>query len=191
MSGTDYRELGRALRDLGFRLDAAEYHGALCGILCARSGAGDDLGLELDPPRDESAIPAARELLAGLREASLQHLNDPDSGFMPLLPEDVETLDSRVDALAQWCQGFLYGLATRQALDLNAGSEELREVVADLIQISRAGVEEDREADEDADENAYMELVEYVRAGVQLVFLELHTAEDAAGEGADASGTLH
>lgn len=191
MSATDYSELERALRDLGFRLDAAEYHGALCGILCAQSDTADDLGLELDPPRDADAVPAARELLQQLRESSLHHLNDPDSGFTPMLPDDDETLDQRVDALAQWCQGFLFGLATKPALDLNASSEELREVVADLIQISRAGVEEDREADEDADENAYMELVEYVRAGVQLVFLELNSAADASVAAVSAPSTLH
>ncbi|MGH8453584.1 MAG: UPF0149 family protein, partial [Nevskiales bacterium] len=125
--------------------------------------------------------------LQQLRHSSLNHLCDPESGFTPLLPEDDDALNLRVDALAEWCQGFLYGLATKPALDLNQASSELREVVSDLIQISRAGIEDDEDPDEDADENAYTELVEYVRAGVQLIFLELRPAEEAP----ETAGTLH
>lgn len=186
-SSIDYFDLGRALKSLGFNLDAAEYHGALCGMLCVQDDPPENLGLDTDPPADANAVPAARELLQHLRHDSLDHLSDPESGFAPLLPDDDEALNLRVDALAQWCQGFLYGLATKPALDLNEATPELREVVNDLIQISRAGVEQDEDPDEDADENAYMELVEYVRAGVQLVFLELRPAEEAP----ETSGTLH
>ena len=183
----DYAELGQALRDLGFRLDAFEYHGALCGMLCVQDNPPENLGLDTDLPADAEVAPAARQLLQQLHQRSLDHLCDPESGFTPLLPEDDEALNLRVDALAQWCQGFLYGLATRPSLDLNQASNELREVVADLIQISRAGLEEDEDPDENADENAYTELVEYVRAGVQLAFLELRSPESAS----EAPGTLH
>ncbi|HXG29228.1 MAG TPA: YecA family protein [Nevskiales bacterium] len=186
-SAIDYFDLGRALRQLGLHLDAAEYHGVLCGMLCVQDSPPENLGLEAEPPPDAEGVPAARELLRALRRDSLAHLHDPESGFMPLLPEDDQSLPLRVDALAQWCQGFLYGLATRPALDLNQASPELREVVSDLIQISHAGVEGDGAQDTEADENAYLELVEYVRAGVQLVFLELRPAEQAP----EAPGTLH
>jgi uncharacterized protein len=156
-------------------------------MLCVQDSPPENLGLDTDPPKDAEVVPAARELLRELQRDSLAHLHDPESGFMPLLPDDDQALDLRVDALAQWCQGFLYGLATRPALDLNQASPELREVVSDLIQISRAGVEADVGTDEEADENAYMELVEYVRAGAQLVFLELHAPEQPE----ETPGTLH
>jgi uncharacterized protein len=124
-------------------------------------------------------------------------LSDPESGFGLLLPVDDEALGFRVDALAQWCQGFLYGLSTQPAIDLTHASAELREVVKDLVEISRAGVaapgeSEDEEADseEEADETAYAELTEYVRAAAQWVFLEMHPR--LAGEpGAAGSSALH
>lgn len=185
----DYLDLGRALRCMGYRVDAAEYHGALCGMLCVQDDPPDDLGLDTDPPPEPQSIPEAREQLQLLRQESLSDLCDPEGGFMPLLPDDDEALNLRVEALAQWCQGFLYGLATRPALDLNKGSAELREVVGDLIQISRAGVEpeSDEDPDAEADENAFVELVEYVRAGAQLVFLELRPAPPMP----ETTGTLH
>lgn len=189
MSSTpiDYLDLCQALRSLGFRLDAAEYHGALCGMLCVQDSPPDDLGLDMDSPADAEQVPAARRQLQQLRKSSLGNLCDPDSGFVPLLPDDDEDLNRRVEALAQWCDGFLYGLATKPALDLNQGSAELREIVNDLVQISRAGVEDEEDPDENADENAYMELVEYVRAGVQLVFLELRSG----GQATETPGTIH
>jgi uncharacterized protein len=183
----DYVDLCQALRSLGFRLDAAEYHGVLCGMLCAQDNPPDDLGLDRDSPADETQVPSARRQLQQLRTISLDHLSEPDGGFTPLLPDDDEALNLRVEALAQWCDGFLYGLANRPALDLKQGSAELREIISDLIQISRAGVEDEEDPDENADENAFMELVEYVRAGVQLVFLELRTA----GQEAERPGTIH
>ena len=121
-------------------------------------------------------------------------------GFSLLLPFDEEALGIRVDALAQWCQGFLYGLATQPAIDLNNASDALREVVRDLVEISRAGVisaetEEDEEEgaeseEEEADETAYAELTEYVRAAAQWVFLEMHPRLTAEA-GASGSAALH
>lgn len=185
-SAIEYGELDRALRSLGFRMDAAEYHGALCGMLCVQDCPPEDLGLETDAPATAEPATGTLELLQQLRSDSLDDLCDAESGFMPLLPKDDEALDQRVDALAQWCQGFLYGLATWEKLDLDQASPELREVVDDLIQISRAGAGDD-DTEAEADENAYMELVEYVRTGVQLVFLELRPVAQSP----DVSGTLH
>ena len=51
------------------------------------------------------------------------------------------------------------------------------EIVRDLAQIMRAGVDE-REATE-ANESALAELVEFVRVGVQVVFEELRTLRGA------------
>ena len=48
------------------------------------------------------------------------------------------------------------------------------EIVRDLVEISRAGV--DAEQDEESNESAYAELVEFVRVGVQLLFEELAAA---------------
>jgi uncharacterized protein YgfB (UPF0149 family) len=48
---------------------------------------------------------------------------------------------------------------------------EVGEIVRDLIEITRAGVDADQ--DEQANESAYAELVEFVRVGVQLLFEEL------------------
>jgi uncharacterized protein YgfB (UPF0149 family) len=159
----------------------------------------ENLGLEADSPAEDPVeLADARRQISSLQEQSADALSDPDLGFSLLLPFDEEALGLRVDALAQWCQGFLYGLSTQPAVDLNHASAELREVVKDLVEISRAGVvsaqeqeEEGAEPDEEeADETAYAELTEYVRAAAQWVFLEMRPRL-TGGTGATGSAALH
>ncbi len=75
-------------------------------------------------------------------------------------------------ALSQWCQGFLYGFGTGRCRAARANcSGEVEEVLRDLTHISQASVETGADAEEE--EQAYAEIVEYVRAGVQLIHDEL------------------
>jgi uncharacterized protein YgfB (UPF0149 family) len=73
--------------------------------------------------------------------------------------------------LALWCTGFLYGLGTGQISDLDALNGDVGEIVRDFTEISRA-TGDDADADE-SNEQAYAELVEFIRVGAQVVFEEL------------------
>jgi uncharacterized protein YgfB (UPF0149 family) len=91
--------------------------------------------------------------------------------FELLLPADEEPIDVRTAALAQWCQGFLYGLGAGAITDATGLPGDAGEIVRDFTEISRAGVDATQEAE--SNEAAYAELVEFVRVGVQLLFEEL------------------
>lgn len=180
----EYGELEQALQQLGMEQGAAEFHGTLCGQLCAGAERG---------PRD-SLMPSAggsepeneQALVEQMRDEALNGLTDADLGFTPLLPDDQQRLGLRVDALAQWCAGFVYGFASaREDVSLDALSSEAQELVRDLTQISRAGLSPD--ADRETDEQAYAEIVEYVRVGAQLLFMEIAAARRSASNGE----TLH
>ena len=88
-----------------------------------------------------------------------------------LMPDDDEPLELRAAALTSWCNGFVYGLGTGGAADPERLPGDAGEIVRDLAEITRAGVDE-REGEE-ANEAALAELVEFVRVGVQVVFEEL------------------
>ena len=94
--------------------------------------------------------------------------------FDLLLPPDEEPLAVRTAALAEWCQGFLYGLGAGGIPDARRLEGDAGELVRDFAEISRASVGSSE--DQEADENAYGELVEFVRVGVQLLFEELGSA---------------
>ena len=166
-----YDELADALARLGFKQEPAEYHGALCGALCVREpGEIDPLRL-LEGGKGAEAGDAA-QALTRLRGESAESFVDSELGFEPLLPDDDEELPRRVRALGAWCEGFLFGLATGKPISMKSVSPELKEIVSDFTEFTKAGVGDDD--DGEIEENAYAELVEYIRVGAQLIFMELH-----------------
>jgi uncharacterized protein YgfB (UPF0149 family) len=176
------------LAQAGWRDEPAQFHGVLCGALC-RARATD-----IDPAsliEDADTAPAAevQGRLLRMRDDAIDALGDVEFGFTLLLPDDDAALAQRVKALAAWCDGFLYGLAGREKFDLRACSEEVREVVKDLTQFTQAAFDEGDDAD--VEENAYAELVEYIRVGAQLVYLELHPRPANSEEDAPYSKTIH
>lgn len=179
----DFDRLRAALERSGYPGGAAEAHGSLCGIAClvGAPAAGvwlKDIKAELTGARvfcagaaGEIAELTCRELLAG------------DMSFALLLPEDEEPIDARTEALAGWCAGFMRGLgetAGRFDVDL-MGNEATREILDDFSEIARAKSEPD-DSEPEA-EAAYMELVEFVRVSVQLIFEEFHPLRSAGGTG--------
>ena len=119
----------------------------------------------------ERSLAEAAAALEGLFTATAAALTQPDMEFEPLLPADEQPIDVRTAALAQWCQGFLYGLGAGAITDASELPGDAGEIVRDLSEISRAGVDATQE--EESNEAAYAELVEFVRVGVQLLFEEL------------------
>jgi uncharacterized protein YgfB (UPF0149 family) len=89
-----------------------------------------------------------------------------------LLPGEEAALPERADALGSWCQGFLLGLSLGGVQDIGKLPGDAAEVVRDMVELSRAGSYELSGSDED--ENAYAELLEYVRTGALLVNEEMN-----------------
>ena len=165
----NFDELDRLLRRSGAPVDAAECHGALCGALCAPDGAVDAwLARTLDGVADARAVHAPLLRLAGDTRRALA---EGEFEFAPLLPDDDEPLVERAQALGEWCEGFLLGIGTGRIERFDALAESVQEVVRDMIEIARIGVPSGD--DPEGDEGAYVELVEYLRAGTQLVFDEM------------------
>jgi uncharacterized protein YgfB (UPF0149 family) len=170
MISPDYSHVQQLLSQERSLADAAEAHGTLSGCLCAAGGYRlEDWLREILP--EGRAAPATTAALEELFTATAAALLQPDMEFDLLLPADEQPLDVRTAALAQWCQGFLYGLGAGAIPDASELPGDVGEVVRDFSEISRAGV--DAAQEDDSNEAAYAELVEYVRVGVQLLFEEL------------------
>jgi len=173
MIRSDYSHIQQLLLQERSLADAAEAHGTLSGCLCATSGYRlEDWLKEILP--DGHATPEAAAGLEELYAATADALLQPDMEFELLLPADSQPIDVRTAALAQWCQGFLYGLGAGAIPDASELPGDVGEIVRDFIEITRAGV--DARQSEESNESAYAELVEFVRVGVQLLFEELGVA---------------
>jgi uncharacterized protein YgfB (UPF0149 family) len=163
----DFDDVARALAAAGSTVDAAEAHGCLCGAACVRRDYG--LADWLDDVVPEGGADGG--VLESLRVNTLDALAGAQMEFQPLLPDDEQSLELRVAALAAWCQGFLYGFGSAGTAGHAQLPDTVAEVLADLAQFSHAGGVGTESAD--VEEAAYAELVEFVRAAVQLAYDEL------------------
>ncbi len=174
-----YLEIAKALSRLNSEMMPAELHGTLCGIVCAGDSAESEDWLEqLFPAYDRNDLlhEEAMFSLLPLQTQCVQQLNDSNFSFQLILPSDEEAMEARIQALGDWCQGFLTGLAMGGLKRMDDIPDEAGEFAQDLVEIARAGTSYDLD-DEEEDENALAELIEYVRVGVLLVYEELQPAE--------------
>lgn len=176
-------DLDLSLEDLGAALGAAEVHGLLTGVACAGTtlAAADLRSLlegELDTALDEEAFREWRQVDATVH----RQLDDDDLGFELLLPDDDRPLAERVEAMADWCAGFLAGFGTASSGADEAGlPEDVRDLLGSIGEISRAEADGD---DEEA-EREYAEVLEYLRIAALTIYLELVEPRD----GGPAPGT--
>jgi yecA family protein len=182
--GIDHDVLDDALKGCGATWDAAQTHGLLSGRL---SIAGADAGFDwlsqvLEGTDDADALRAECEtMLSALFESTFRQLSERQSAFEPLLPDDQDSASVRTDALARWCEGFLHGLVSSEHGDVlkeRLAAEPLADIIKDMLQITRAVVDDD--GDDESDEEAYAELVEYLRVATQLAYEELADLRRAA-----------
>lgn len=174
-----YDEINDALKRIAVEQDAAEVHGTLCGLFCTVNGLTSafwlDNTLTNSPEEDALTIDAlnseSHSLLTFLFNATERQLSGHDFDFQPFLPDDNSSLHVRIEAISNWCQGFLFGLSQGGLTDPEGLPGELPEIVKDLVEISRA---ESYELDDDSeDEKDYVQLIEFVRVAVQLFVDEM------------------
>jgi uncharacterized protein YgfB (UPF0149 family) len=109
-----------------------------------------------------------------------QALGGQSMEFAPLLPDDETPLPQRVRALIAWCTGFLYGLGAGGLPAPEHIPGEIGEVLKDFTELTRASDLDPTVEEQESAEADYVELVEYVRAGTQLVFEELAPLRERA-----------
>ena len=166
----DFDDVARALAAAGSAVHAAEAHGCLCGAACVRRDYGLAEWLDGDPPRrrrrdDDRAGDAAGEHRGRARRRARWNSSR-------CCRDDEQALEAaRRGTRAHGASGFLYGFGAAGTAGGARLPDDVAEVLGDLAQFSQAGAvgSESPEVEEDA----YIELVEFVRAAVQLVYDEL------------------
>ena len=182
----EYDTLEDSLKRCGSNWDAAQTHGLLTGRLAiAGAPAGPDWLIHVLEGVDagNALRKECQKHLDTLYQSTFWQLSERLSEFEPLLPSDDDDVWLRTAALAHWCERFLHGLVSAKhsdALKERLGAEPLSDVIRDMLQITRAGL--DDESDEEENESAYVELVEYLRVAAQLCYEELADIRNAKSE---------
>jgi uncharacterized protein len=177
----EHAEIDEALRHCGATWNASQAHGFLCSRISLH---GREAAVEwIDQVARGQEGGASREYcvqaLESLFTATHAQLAERQSEFTPLLPGDETPAARRADALAHWCEGFLHGLVSGplpENVRTRLATEPVSDIIKDLLEITRAsaGGPDDPDKDTDnGDEEAYAELVEYIRVATQLVYEEL------------------
>lgn len=153
-------------------ISASELHGLVCGL--AVGGAGDSLIAHLAEIVGGHALSDQRTVEEFVT-VSIDELRSEELIFSPLLPGDDAALRERVEAIAEWCAGFLVALAAASgagpgvdAMGIDGLPEEVNEIVADFAAISEADYAEDAAAS--SAEHDFVHVVEYVKVGVLLMW---------------------
>lgn len=195
-SDINHDTLNDALRRCGATWDAAQCHGLLTSrlaIVGAEAGfAWFQQVLEGADTQDASREDCER-LLSALFDETYRQLSERLSEFMPLLPDDGDSTAARAMALGHWCEGYLHGLVSvdhGEALKQRLAEDPLADIIKDMLQITRASAEDD--GDDESNEVAYTELVEYLRVAAQLTYEELAEFRDPDDQFAiERPDTLH
>ncbi|NLO80224.1 MAG: UPF0149 family protein [Xanthomonadaceae bacterium] len=165
----DYQQIEEALQAVDASVGAAEAQGLLAGMAGATErpdkAAWIAQTLADTKPRGEAAQKCLQALVA-LYEQTMRELDDDQFAFQPLLPPDDSDLPQRARALGRWASGFLVGLGLGGLGKERELPKEVREALHDLDAISQVDMEG---GGGEEDENAYAELVEYVKVVALMV----------------------
>ncbi len=174
-----WNEIQAALAMLECDISPAGLHGQLAALACREKQPPTDFGLSTSAEDEASwaVVKAAFEHVA-------RQLASADLEFEPLLPDDEQVLWRRLEGLAEWAECFAFGLSLGGGFDPARLSPEGKECLEHLLDISRLNPDDDEAQGAEADE-AFTELVEFLRIAVMTLYVELRTLD------ASSRSTLH
>ena len=176
-----YFELETLLGRANCQHSAAENHGIVCGLLVVKISADNELWLQQvfsQRDRQDAMQNQLAAQLAPVMESLRVELQDSNLDFSLLLLSDDDALEDRLEAMQEWVQGFLLGISLAGVQDFTKLPDDSKELLNDFVQIGSSG-EMDLENLEES-EQAYAEVVEYLRMGVLLIAEELQPSKSSA-----------
>lgn len=168
----DYNNMQSLLAAHDGHMSASEVHGLASGMLCVRFDADFNRWVNAVFETEEqlqSLADSEKQELINLFEGSRELLKSDGFVFDLFLPDDGERMSIRSQALSEWCQGFLYGVAYMGMTDDTDLGDEGAGVLRDFLEMSRIDADDAMESDE----QSFMELQEYIRAAVHMLMMEL------------------
>lgn len=167
-----YEQFSNILNQHKVVVDAAEIHGMLCGMLAGGMTVDDQSWLEALADvvnQGEEFASELKDVIVQVYNQVCQQYIEADFALVMCLPDDASPINERGQALMQWVQGFMLGFGLHQA-DLSKCSDDVKEALDDFSQIARM---DDQMSEDEESEQAFFEVVEYVRISAMLCFNEL------------------
>lgn len=165
-----YQEINEIFQQHDSATSAAEAHGIATAMLCVDARADINSWLDQLLEDDVDLVEEDKAALLALFERTRLLLAPEETEFeFDLLLPDNDDLQEHAVALSDWCQGFLWGIGySHSAADW---SGETNGILKDMVEISKLDQDINEESDED--EEAFIQLHEYLRAAVLIIRDEL------------------
>ncbi len=179
-----FSEMSAIFGSLNVTTCPSEAHGILCGVICAGFRMNGVSWLNfIEGAINETEvtdIESVRETLVNLYEIASNQLRDSEMNFHLLLPADDEALSARALSLTLWCQGFLYGVGLAGIQSEETLSDDSREALYHISEISKLDI--DNIVTSEDDEKCFMEVVEYIRMAVLMIYADFASVSRMAHE---------
>ena len=173
---SSFDDLNETLLKFDSMTEAPEAHGTLCGMICISAQADINNWLSLlfeNQDENNISLQEAKTELLSLHAETLERLSSSSYDLELFVHDDNQPLDLRIEDLSYWCQGFLYGLSLAGLTDIKKLPTDASEILQDMSDISKAGYNTDD--NEEENEIAFAEIIEYVRVGVYVIFNTFNT----------------
>ncbi len=191
----NYFEVNATLASTSDVASTSEAHGLLCGLISTDKTAnmqGDmwaqaalEAASENDPVTDQNVA-----ILKQLFDVTKAKLTQLEFDFALLLPDDDSPLGKRAEELGNWCMGYLSGLSLGgvdlEAIQLAEDAQDVLERMQDIAGIDYVNLDISEE-----DEEAYVEVMEYVRMGVLMIHADLAKLRADASDEDAKDVTIH
>jgi uncharacterized protein len=148
-------------------LSAAEAHGLATGMLCVSDQTESTYWLAELLQNATQVLNNDNDILIRLFEETRRLLASNDFDFDLFLPEDDVALTDRVEALTNWCRGFLFGVGS--VATVTNWSKDTREILKDITEFTKL----DTEVEGEEDERDFVEITEFLRSAILLLRDEL------------------
>ena len=176
----DFNKLDELRKSASIGMSLPETHGGICSQICFQSDHFEEF-VPLDNSDDDATVSVQiatyRKALKKIIERDLNKLKDGDLSFELIIPDESNSIQERAEALSIWCQGFIDGfsfLFTEHDFKIDqAEKKESFEIIEDFTQISTL---DSHSISEEVDEElALIELIEFVRLSVQMIYDEFRS----------------
>ena len=157
-----YNRCNKIIINIDTDLSAAEAHGMAIGMLSVNEQAGYESWLTELLGNNESLSEENKSILVKLFEETRRLFFSEDFEFGLFLPEVDMPLSLQVQALTDWCRGFLLGVGSKPASNY---SRDALEILRDIAEFTKL----DTDVEGEEDENDFVEITEYLRSAVLLL----------------------
>lgn len=179
-----FTDLATSLVSMKSTTGPAEMHGLLSGVICSgkRMDGKNWLDLIQGIMHDDEAgdFKECRKVLVSLYEITSSQLKNNDFNFHLLLPPEEDPINERAQCLSEWCAGFMYGLGISGLCIDDTSNNDCQEALYHIAEISKLDYTDIDVSDHD--ENCFMEVMEYVRMAVLMLYTEFAYKSVAVAE---------